>query len=141
MNAARSTPYTLAVLPLLLACAGNPAPGQAGYAYNVEGDYSAEFVAEGTTYAGTAVLGTAPGGAVTGEFQITEPTGVTGTIAGTLTADQLALEMDFEIPDIGCSGSASGTLTVAEGGDSAEGEVEIQADCDSPGRATFRLFR
>ena len=45
----------------LAACAGNPEPGEPGYAFNVNGEYAIEFVADdGQVYTGTMQLETRP---------------------------------------------------------------------------------
>lgn len=133
----------LLAAPLLaVACAGNPAPGEEGYPYNVNGEYEAAFIAEdGFTYLGTMRLATARGGAVEGEMILEEPMGVTGNVEGVLVEDRLELSVAFEIPELVCVGVAAGSGTVAEGGAAVEGEVEITADCEAPGGATFRLTR
>ena len=45
----RPTASAMFVVPLLLAlvaCAGNPKPGEQGYPYNLSGSYQAEFLVE-----------------------------------------------------------------------------------------------
>lgn len=126
----------------LAACAGNPAPGEEGYPYNVSGEYRAEFVdSDGATYVGTMRLATSPGGAVDGEMRLEEPMAIAGTVEGTLLENVLRLSVAYEIPDAGCVGDATGSGTVAEGGATVEGELQITSDCDAPGTAAFRLAR
>lgn len=133
---------TLTAVAALAACAGNPAPGQEGYPYNVDGKYDVEFAADdGGTYTGTMRLATAPGGSVEGEMVLDDPMSISGSVEGTLIEDRLGLSVAFEIPETGCRGVAAGSGTVAEGGAPVEGTVVITADCEAPPEASFRLAR
>ena len=122
------------------ACAGNPQPGAPGYRYNVSGAYDANFVVEGTSYAGTASLTTASGGAVTGTVAVTSPMTLNMNAAGTVVADSLRVSLPYTMPD-GCNGTAylSGTVTV--GGDSAGGVMSVDDSCGGTLGGTFTLTR
>jgi hypothetical protein len=78
---------------LAAACAGNPEPGDDGYAYNVNGEYTAEFITDddGTAIYGTITLATAKGGIVTGKMALTNPFTVDGDVEGLLFEDELTL--------------------------------------------------
>lgn len=127
----------------LSACAGNPEPGEPGYAFNVEGEYAAEFVDDdGQTYSGTMQLSTGEGGAVSGTMSLTDPMTIGGTAEGLVVGAQLQIAVSYTIPDTGCSGVASGTGTIEEGGGRVAGDVEIEDECgDAPSAATFALTR
>ena len=114
----------------LAACAGNPRPGESGYAYNLDGPYKAEFLVEGTPYRGTMNLSTAPGGAVSGNFIVTEPARVEGGVEGTIAADTVRFEMPYEILDNGCVGTVSGSAPVVAGGAGFDGPVELDDSCE-----------
>ncbi len=128
---------------VLAACGGNPQPGEPGYAYNLGGDYGIEFAADdGSVFSGTVSLETGPGGIVSGTMTLTDPMTIHGTAEGLIVGADLTLNVSFTIPDTGCTGLASGGGTIAEGGDSAGGTVEIQDDCGgAPPSATFALSR
>ena len=124
----------------LVACAGNPKPGEPGYPYNLTGRYQAEFVVDGTPYRGTMDLSTAPGGALSGSFLVTEPARVTGTVQGSIVADTVAFEMPYEILDNGCVGTVFGRHPVAEGGGTFGGDIRLEDSCggEMTGTATVR---
>lgn len=123
----------------LAACAGNPEPGEPGYAFNVNGEYAVEFVAEdGQVYAGTMQLETAGGGAVTGVMAILDPVTIDGDVEGLILGAELTLTVPYSIVENGCSGVASGGGVVSEGGGSVAGTVEINDECaGAPMAATF----
>lgn len=124
------------------ACAGNPAPGEEGYPYNVDGEYEAAFTAsDGVAYTGTMHLATSIGGSVEGAMVLDDPMTITGEVDGTLVQDRLEISIGFEIPEVDCVGVVAGTGIVAEGGAPVEGEVTIEGDCEAPPGATFRLTR
>lgn len=124
------------------ACAGNPAPGEEGYPYNVDGEYEAAFMAsDGVTYTGTMQLATSAGGSVAGTIFLNDPVTITGEVDGTLVQDRLEISIGFEIPEVDCVGVVAGTGIVAEGGAPVEGEVTIEGECEPPSEATFRLTR
>lgn len=130
-------------LVALAACAGNPEPGEPGYDYNVDGAYSAEFLADdGQAYGGTVDLATGAGGTVTGTMTLTDPMTVDGTVEGLVVGSELTVTISYTIPDTGCSGVASGGGTIAEGGGQVVGDVEILDECGgAPLTATFTFER
>lgn len=140
MSATRRICPALAML--IVACAGNPQPGDSGYAYNVSGEYAAEFIADdGTVITGTIQLATGSGGAVTGSMALTDPFTVTGEIEGLVVGSQLTITVPYQIEETGSSGVASGTAEIAEGGASVVGSVDISDDSGGPSAASFTLQR
>ena len=130
------------VLPLLsgaliAACAANPGPGEPGYAYNLSGAYSGQFIAEGQAFNATMELSTAPGGAVSGTFSISSLQ-MEGEISGMVVGSELSFSARYGSNAMtGCSGAAVGTVTIGEGGDAIEGPIRID-DCDTmSGRMRF----
>lgn len=123
----------------LAACAGNPEPGEPGYAFNVNGEYAVEFVADdGQVYSGTMQLETVGGGAVTGVMAIRDPVTIDGDVEGLIMGAELTLTVPYSTVENGCSGVASGGGVVAEGGGSVSGTVEINDECaGAPMGATF----
>ena len=113
---------------LLAGCAGNPGPGEKGYAYNVNGTYDAVFVVQGMPYSGTATLSTAPGGAVTGEIRFERPEEVLGSFDGSVSDSTLLFESLYE-RDMGCRGTVIGQGTVLPAGAGVSGTIEIADDC------------
>ena len=137
----RSVP-ALGILSLsLAACAGNPEPGEPGYPYNLSGGYQAEFVVEGTPYRGTMNLSTGPGGALSGNFVVTEPAGVTGSVEGALVADTVDFQMPYEVLDNGCSGVVYGRHAVTAGGDAFSGPIRLEDSCDGEMTGTATVQR
>lgn len=114
-------------LALVAACSGNPQPGDSGYAYNVTGDYQMSVVVEGMTYTGTAALSTMKGGEVTGSLMFASPEVITGTIVGAVAGDSLTFTSAYERS--GCMGVLTGNGTIAEGGATAAGAVEVDDEC------------
>lgn len=125
----------------LAACAGNPEPGEPGYAFNVNGEYAVEFVADdGQVYTGTMQLETAVGGAVTGVMAIRDPMTIDGDVEGLIVGADMTLTVPYSIVENGCSGVASGGGIVAEGGGSVSGSVDIDDECaGAPFAAEFTL--
>lgn len=112
------------------ACAGNPEPGEPGYAFNLNGDYAVEFVADdGQVYTGSMQFETAVGGAVSGVMALRDPVTVDGELEGEIVGAELTLTVPYSIVENGCSGVASGTGVIAEGGGSVSGSVEIEDEC------------
>lgn len=124
----------------LAACAGNPKPGEPGYAYNLTGPYQAEFVVDGTPYRGTIDLSTAPGGALTGSFMVTDPAHINGTVEGMVVADSVDFQMPYEILENGCSGVVYGRNAIAQGGGSFGGPIRLDDSCggELTGTATIQ---
>jgi len=129
---------------LLGACAGNPAPGDAGYAFNVEGLYAGRLMVEGDPFDGTVELRTGRGGRVRGSFVMRAPLEVEGRLEGSLVDDLLRVTLTYETEPRGpgttaCESLIEGILTVSRGGDVFEGPVTI-TDCGDAlsGRMSFR---
>lgn len=137
----RVTPAILAFALFVAACAGNPEPGDDGYAYNVNGEYAVEFITDddGTAIYGTITLATASGGIVTGVMALTNPFTVDGDVEGLLFEDELTITVPYTIAENGCSGVAAGTGIVTEGGGSVAGHVDIADECGGPTGATFSM--
>lgn len=139
-NASRVAALALAIG----ACGSPPQPGDPGYAYNLDGEYAAEFAADdGTVYTGTMQLETLEGGEVTGTMSLVDPAAIEGTIDGLVVGADLSLTVEYEIVDQGCGGVASGGGVIDEGGGSASGSVEISDGCGggAPTSASFTLTR
>lgn len=129
---------------LITACAGNPAPGDEGYAFNLSGDYVAEFVthADGMAFTGTVTLGTARGGDVSGSMALRDPFTVEGDVTGLIQGSLLTMSVPYTILENGCAGVAAGTGEIAEGGGMISGEVEIADECEgAPMGASFTFTR
>lgn len=125
----------------LTACAANPRPGEPGYPYNPSGTYSTTFVVDEVgTYTGTMEATTAPGGAVTGSFSITGGVTVTGAFTGTLTGDSLTWSGTYTLAEVDCPGMITSAGTVAEGGDSIAGTVDV-VGCDASYGGTYTATR
>lgn len=124
----------------LAACAGNPKPGEPGYAYNLTGSYQAEFVVDGTPYRGSMNLATAPGGVVSGNLMVIDPAQVTGTVEGAIVADTIDFQMPYEILDNGCTGVVYGRSAITEGGGAFGGAIRLDDSCggEMTGTATVQ---
>jgi len=138
MNAPRRL-VASAFLLLLAACAGNPGPGDPGYAFNVSGDYSGQFVVEGQGIAATLSLQTAPGGVVSGQVRVTEM-GISAEIQGMVAGSQLTLRIAYRNPGNGCDGVAEGTATITEGGATFSGPMTV-TECGQSMGASFSFRR
>lgn len=137
-------PWLVAAAFALAACGGPPQPGEPGYAYNVDGEYAAEFdTDDGTVYTGTMRLETGPGGQVTGTMSLVNPAAIDGTVEGLVVGADLSMTVDYIIVDQGCGGVATGGGVIEEGGSGVSGSVEISDECGggAPLSATFTLGR
>lgn len=135
-----------AAVPIVIvaaaACAGNPQPGDPGYAYNVTDAYAAEFVVDNASYTGSLTLETAPGGMVAGTMNVTSPATITGPVEGMVKGDTLTFESNYEIAENGCSGIVTGTGVIAEGGGSVSGSMDVYDACgDVTLEGSFDLTR
>lgn len=130
----------LAVTGLLLACAGNPKPGDPGYSYNVAGNYAASFNVDGVPYGGIITLETAPGGAVSGNMAMVTPITLESQLTGTVTGDSLMLSIPYTLPD-GCNGTAVLRGPIAEGGGSSSGPMQVNDSCAGVLNGSFTLTR
>jgi hypothetical protein len=131
----------LATSTAFAACAGNPQPGESGYAYNLGGSYQVVFLVDGTPYRGTMALATALGGDVSGSFIVTEPARVEGGVEGALAADSFRFEMPYEILDNGCVGTVSGTAVVSVGGGGFDGPIGLDDSCGGDLSGTITVTR
>lgn len=136
------TPGLLVLVAILVGCAGSPGPGDAGYPYNVAGDYSGSLTVAGVTMTGTIQVNTQPGGSVTGTVSVNRPIQINGTLNGTLMGDQLTVGIAYgNNPATGCSGGTmDGALTISEHGANISGAVKI-ADCGEILDATIDFSR
>lgn len=128
-----------ALLAVLAACAGNPGPGDPGYAFNVSGDYSGQFLVEGQGISATLSLQTAPGGVVSGQVAVPEM-GISAEIQGMVVGNQLTLRMSYHNPTTQCDGLGEGTATVAEGGAAFSGPMTV-TECGQSMGASFSFRR
>ena len=120
-----------------MACAANPAPGQSGYPFNLDGDYAGRVFFAGEPFDATIELDTRGGGAVTGSFRVRQPVLIDGRVEGVLVDDLFRIRVSYRSPG-GCDGSMEGVLTVERGGATFEGPVTVR-DCGEPiaGRLAF----
>ena len=124
------------------ACAGNPQPGDAGYAYNVSDAYAAEFVVNDASYTGSMTMETASGGMVSGSMSVTSPVTITGTVNGMISADTLTFESSYEIAENGCTGIVTGVGVIADGGGTVSGSMDVYDACaDQTLQGSFDLTR
>ena len=136
----------VSAVPLIIviagACAGNPQPGDPGYAYNLADAYAAEFVVDNSSYTGSMTLETAPGGLVAGSMSVTSPVTISGTVEGSISADTLRFESDYEIAENGCTGTVNGVGVIAEGGGAVSGSMDVYDACaDATLEGSFDLVR
>jgi hypothetical protein len=136
------TTRLLVLTGLVMGCAGSPGPGDAGYPYNVAGDYSGSLMVAGVTMTGTIQISTQPGGGVTGTVSVNQPIQINGTLNGTLAGDQLTVGIEYgNNPATGCSGGTmEGALTISEHGANISGAVKI-SDCGEILDATLDFSR
>jgi hypothetical protein len=127
-NWLRPVANALSVALLGAGCAGNPAPGESGYRFNLNGTYDAVFEAQGTAYTGTMSVSTAPGGVVTGTVFLTSPAEVIGDVTGTVVDSTFQFESDY-LRDGGCGGTLLGAGPIQSGGAGSSGLIEIADDC------------
>lgn len=124
----RAAASVLSVAVLTTGCAGNPAPGDSGYQFNLNGTYEAVIEAQGTAYTGTMSINTAPGGVVTGTVLLTSPAEVIGDVTGMVADSTFQFESDY-MRDGGCGGTLIGMGPIESGGAGSSGTVEIADDC------------
>ena len=133
----------IAAVVLATACAGGPRPGDAGYAYNVDGLYSGRVMVDGEPFDATLELGTSVGGRVRGSFGVRAPLSIEGEVEGRVVDDLVRLTLTYEGAGgdgaTACEGRLDGILTVSPGGDVLDGPVTI-SDCGDAiaGRVSFR---
>ena len=141
MRLSRSSSFVLAAALRLGACAGNPGPGESGYAYNLTGTYSGTLDVEGMLFSAVLELNTAPGGAVTGTFTATGMSPVSGDITGTITEDAFVFRIRYNRTAEGCSGVLSGRATIPTGGGEFTSSVGIDDNCDGSLAGYLRVTR
>jgi hypothetical protein len=132
-----------AAVVIAAACSSAPQPGDPGYSYNLSGVYQAEFLADdGSAFRGTVEIETLAGGLVSGSMNLVDPLVIAGPLEGEIVGAQLTLEAHYSIPDTGCSGVASGSGVIEEGGVGVAGTVAIVDECgDAPTAASYTLSR
>ncbi len=130
----------IATVVLCGACAGNPQPGDPGYAYNLSGTYDATYIVNDEPYIGTIDLSTAPGGAVTGTFLLADPGIVEGSVNGAIVGNEFTYSGPYKIAG-GCGGTVSGTGVITEGGTAVSGEVQVEDECSGPMSGTYSFGR
>jgi hypothetical protein len=134
---------SVAAAASILACAGTPGPGDAGYAYNVQGTYGGRLMVDGEPFDATLDLRTARGGRVRGSFEVRAPLEIAGTVDGSIVDDLVRLTLSYASTDGGrgstCDSRVEGILSVSPGGEVIDGPVTI-TDCGDalPGRMSFR---
>ena len=86
--------------------------------------YDVTITTEGTPYSGTMALTTAAG-KVSGTLAITQPTAVTGTVAGTIKGREMRLDFPFRIVERKCDGRIAVKITMPAKPAEAKGTVSI----------------
>lgn len=130
-------------LLLVAGCAGGPGPGDAGYAYNVNGRYTGLLVADSEPFDATLDLSTGRGGRVRGSFTVPAPLEIEGGVEGIVIDDLLRVTLLYDAGGDGsaadCPGRIEGVLTISPGGEAVNGPVTI-TDCVDRlvGRLSFR---
>jgi hypothetical protein len=125
---------------IVAACASAPGPGDAGYAYNVDGRYSGRLMVEAAPFDASFDLRTSPGGRVRGTFGVRAPLEIEGSIEGMVLDDLLRVTLTYEATGgRDCESRIEGILTISPGGQVVDGPVTI-TDCGDalPGRMSFR---
>ena len=133
----------IALTVAIAACAGTPGPGDSGYPYNVAGTYTGTIVVDGTPFRGLLDVEIGDRGAVQGNLRVTQPAAMVVRLTGTLVGNELSVEMNYDNnPATGCAtgGTATGTLTIVEGGGELSGPVTIR-ECGQVLAASFQLTR
>jgi hypothetical protein len=113
---------------LCSACAGNPAPGESGYRFNLQGSYDVALTVQGMAFTGTAELDTAPGGAVTGEIRLDSPEAVTAALTGMVADSSFQFESTYTRGG-GCEGALLGSGAIAAEGAGSSGILDVADDC------------
>ena len=127
----------LGAIPAVLlcsACAGNPAPGESGYRFNLQGSYDGALSVQGMAYTGTAELSTAPGGAVTGEIRLESPEAVTVSfdLGEACSMREFRLWFSDDLPEVTLEVSADGQQWAAAGQTEAQVAGEDVLDVAVP---------
>ncbi len=125
----------------LLACAGNPWPGEPGYLFNLSGAYRGEVVVEGEPFGVNMEVETIAPGTLEGTYEVTSPINMSGPVTGTIAADSVTFTLNYLNPMDGCGGVLDGKGTVAEGGASFSGSAQVNDSCGGYLGGTFSLRR
>jgi hypothetical protein len=121
----------LAGIPAALlgaACAGNPAPGDSGYRFNLQGEYDVLISVQGMAFTGTAELSTVKGGAVNGELRLTSPEPVTAELTGVVADSTFKFESTYTRSG-GCEGALIGSGAIEAEGAGSSGNLDVADDC------------
>ncbi len=129
----------LVVVTALSGCATRPGPGDAGYAFNLSGDYYGRVHLEGEPFDATVSLATGRRGAVSGPFKVSVPVLIVGQVEGVIVDELFRVRITYVSPG-GCDGVIEGILTVEQGGGTVEGPVSIR-DCGEPASGRLALRR
>jgi hypothetical protein len=116
-----------------------PNPGDAGYRYNLAGQYASDMSVGNTLYTGSMELATRAGGAVSGTMKLTAPIAITAELKGSVSGDSVAFGGPYRTPD--CTGVLRGRGRIADGGSSARGRVYIDDGCVGAIAGSFTLER
>lgn len=138
-----------ALFGLVAACGGNPAPGDPGYPYNVEGRYAGRLTVGAIEYEAVIRMETAADGTVSGSLGAARLDGpseepsrsLDGDFSGTLQDDILVWRSSWVVPSTGCSGILRGRGPVESGGSALEGEARMAGDCMGAAAGRYRLTR
>jgi len=104
--------------------------------------YDAKFIVPGEqgnqVYTGTTTFVVDGKGIVSGKMELTQPTLVTATLAGSVKDGTWTFEYPYAIPDRNCVGTVKGTGTVPADRKVISGSVTILGGCvDQPLSATY----
>lgn len=104
--------------------------------------YDVRFTVPGNegpqVYSGTTTFVVDAKGGVTGTFNITTPTVVTGTLNGTIKGTTWTFDYPYTIPAQACSGTVKGAVPVPADRKMISGDVVIGGACtETPLSATF----
>jgi hypothetical protein len=121
------------------ACAGNPGPGEPGYAFNLMGYYQGQIVIQDMAIPVALELSTGPPGVVSGTYQVLDPMSMEGLVTGTLQADTVSLTLEYRNAADGCAGTLKGVGRVGEDGLSFSGRALIDDSCTGSLEGTFRF--
>ena len=133
----------IALSAAIVACAGTPGPGDSGYPYNVDGAYTGSITVNNVPFSGSLEVEIGDGGAVQGNFTVTQPVAMAVRVAGTVVGNEFTVEMNYDNnPASGCTtaGTVTGTLVIVEGGAELSGPVTI-TECGQTLTATLQLAR
>lgn len=135
-------PLVAAVAAALVgsACAGNPAPGESGYRFNMQGAYDVELDVQGMVITGRAQLNTVPGGAVTGELRLTSPEAVTADLTGVVSDSTFQFESTY-VRSGGCEGVLIGYGDIEVEGVGSSGSLDVADDCAGGMEGSYELSR